>query len=1198
MKKTKLFLLTLMLLTGIFTGAKAAEVKEMERQILNFNTGWLYYKGDCVNGNALMLNDSGFEQVSLPHANTVLSKHKGPDFQSQIESYRFVSWYRRHFTLPSEYSSNTSVIVDFQGVATVADVYVNGKYIGSHRGAYTGFSFDIAPYLINGDNVIAVRVDSTRQSDIPPEGKNVDYCLFGGIVRDVNMIITSPLHLENSFLYTSALTAEKGIVAGEMTVINSFDEEKQVKFETVIYDAEGNETAKIQSDCITVEPSTSAVLKAQSGEILNPHLWDVDDPYLYTAVTSIICGETTVDTFFEKIGMRFFEFKSGADDASFYLNGKKLILLGINRHEQWPWQGRAIPNKLQKRDADMIKETGFNAVRCSHYPQDPEFLSRCDELGLIVFEEAPGWQHIGNDMWKETYKENIREMIIRDRNHPSIVTWGVRVNESNDDDALYTETNKIARELDPTRPTHGARRQDTYSYSTFLEDIFTAHYIYPENPVHTPFIITEHSWDCWTNGYGCPWATDEQALAFTKDFADKVNYYYGNNLCAGGFAWSMFDYDNEVNYTNTNNVFYSGMYDIFRLPKPAANLYISQKDPKKYGANIYISNYWDDDAKPLTVQQVSGDIAQGDSATGGVIEGDSFSVTVMSNCDTVELYINGVKVDKEPVRQYLNLPHPFFVFEGIEYEAGKVEAVGYMDGKEAVRTVQRTPEKGAKLVLTPDYTVLTADGSDMTSVSIELVDKNGTRLPYADNIVTISTEGNADFIGEETIALEGGRTAFLVRTRRGETGTVRFTASADGIESGECEITIDPFAEENIVPYSESGGTITPLLVKEVNDTDSSFGYSGNWIYCAQNGAFNADNHYSEKVGDTVTVTFEGEMLRWYGTKAPAHGIMAVSVDGGEEALIDCYSGVRTDNILLYSTPALNSGVHTVTVRVTGEKNPAATNAYVNADRVQIFERAASIENIFIKNGAVFEGNGYVLEDGILIQPSANFGDHTTILENAPSDFSIEAYVPVPTVNDTGCSVMGRIDDESHFYQLELKRDGESLIWAIWKSDGYNWSSLSSGRIETDRETVGLRFSAVGNVLSAAYNLGDEWIAVGSCSDSAYSRGGVGLRTHNMSGKFTDVFAAELTSSDSSKAVIREINIKNGEIAEVKISCGEENTQVIYAVYNDGEIADIKSFPVIDSTAALDSAALDNSGKLFLWSGNGDIEPLGLVCEF
>ena len=733
-----------------------------EREVLKFNTGWLYSPKDYGNAQLMLFNDSDFESVSIPHANKVLKTHRGDDFLTQIESYRFVSWYRRHFTLPEDYSGKR-IIVEFEGVATVAEVYVNGSFVGNHKGAYTGFSFDITDYInLGSDNVIAVRVDSTRRSDIPPEGGDVDYCLFGGIVRDVTLTVVNSAYVENTFVSTPGLRAESGKVHSVTTVRNSGSDGRAASVETVVFDANGNEIIRSISDEKTVPAGECVEFKSETTEIGNPHLWSVDDPYLYTAEVRVFDGGEVVDRYSTKIGFRWFEFT----DTGFYLNGQKLVLRGINRHEQWPWQGRAIPDKLQIRDADLIKYTGFNAVRCSHYPQDPSFLRRCDEIGLIVFEEAPGWQYVGDSAWQEVYKCNIREMILRDRNHPSIVTWGVRVNESWDNRELYTSTVALSKELDPSRPTHGVRRNENYNSTEHIEDIFCNNYQYPEIPRFSPFIVTEHSWEHWSDGYGLPWATDAQAAAFTESFANVVDYYHRNDLCLGGFAWSMFDYNNEVNYTKTGHVFYSGIYDIFRLDKPVSHFYRSQKNPNEEIV-LYIANYWT-----------------------GTSPSD---VEVYSNCDEVELFVNGRSVDRIAPNLYMNVSHPAFKFSGVSFEAGELTAVGYIDGAKAARTTRRTPGAAAKLILTPDYTMLIADGADITSVTIELTDENGTRLPYADNEVTISVDGPAEFIGENPIALEGGRAAFLLRSLYLQTGTVTCRTHADGALSGICEITIvDP----------------------------------------------------------------------------------------------------------------------------------------------------------------------------------------------------------------------------------------------------------------------------------------------------------------------------------------------------------------------------------------------------------------------
>lgn len=761
----------------------------MDRKIINFNTSWLYSATDIPQYKETAFDDSGFDKVCLPHANKILDKHKGPDFQREIDSYRFVSWYRRHFSIPSGYSK-CRIMVEFEAVANAAEIFVNGEYVTEHKGAYTGFTVDVTDYVnIGEDNVIAVRADSTKRTDIPPEGHDVDYCLFGGIVRNVRMIITSGAHIVNTFTTTPQLALTNGArtaVCSETTILNE-EEDREYSVEVQVTDAQGRVCVSSESECMLIKSGETAVIRQSTAQIESPWLWDVESPYLYTVITRLKADGEYLDDLSHKLGMRWFAFGDGKNDGSdFMINGRKLKLVGINRHEQWPWIGRAVVNRHQAADADLIKQTGFNAVRCSHYPQSPAFLSRCDELGIIVFEEAPGWQHIGDEEWQRVYIHNVEEMILRDRNHPCIATWGVRVNESDDCDSLYTKTNALAARLDPTRLTHGARRFETYDGS-FLEGIFTAHYRCPEVPRYTPFVITEHCCNCWTNGYGFPWASDEEALVFAQDFADKANFYFGNKLCAGGFAWSMFDYDNEVNYTNTNNVFYSGLYDIFRLPKPAANVYKSQMSPAK-SPMVYIANYWDDDAKPIKPNNVTEDVG----------ECDCFSVTVMSNCDTVELYVNGKKLDIAPKRRYTNLPHPFFVFEGLTYAPGEIKAIGYIAGKKAAEDIRLTQKAPARLILEPRETYVTADGADFAAVAIYAVDENGTPLHSASNKVTISVEGAGRFIGESEIELEGGHSVFFVQSRLGEVGKAKCRVEAEGLVGAECEIEILPFKDETV----------------------------------------------------------------------------------------------------------------------------------------------------------------------------------------------------------------------------------------------------------------------------------------------------------------------------------------------------------------------------------------------------------------
>lgn len=901
-----------------------------ERETLNFNTDWLYSSTNYENGEAVRLDDSGFDKVSVPHANTILETHKGNDFPNQIAAYRFISWYRRHFTLPENYAGR-NITVDFEGVATIADVYLNGELLETHKGAYTGFSVDITDkvYTDGRENILAVRVNSERQPEIPPEGGNVDYCLFGGIVRDVTMTVTEPVHVKQVFVTTPGLTKGSGRINNSVDIRNNSRQGKSYTVETTVLDKEGktvtsvSKTADIPAGKLTnVEMTTDAVS--------NPHLWDIDDPYLYTAVTKIKDGNTVIDTYHTRFGMRFMEFKTGPEDGSFYLNGKKIEIIGINRHEQWPWIGRAVPDKLQVQDADLIKADGINAVRCSHYPQDPSFLDRCDEIGLLVFEEPPGWQHIGDNEWKENFKENLRELILRDRNHPSIISWGARPNESKTDLAFNRECEEISKALDPTRVTHGVRWEfalpgDSGSNHlpdddvTGVNDILTVNYKYPENPPQIPYMVTEHSNDWWGDGYS--WAKDKESLAFIDSFATPLDYFYRNDKVAGGFGWSMFDYDNEVNYTNTGHVFYSGLYDIFRHEKAVAYLYRSQKDP---GDNpvIYVANSWTKDGT------------------------NTDTVYVMSNCDEIELFVNGTSKGRIDPNKYMNLPHPIFEFKNIPYEEGEVKAVGYIKGQKAGEYIRKTAGVPVRLAAKADYSTLTADGTDMTSVTVTAVDAEGNHVPFASNRINVTQTGGAKatLISEKNVELENGKIAFLVQSVRDSAGTAQFTVTSEGLEPITVDIQINPFAAHNLVPVVSGSGSLAPAFPANsiINDNKAGsgigqFNYQGSgWVSGSEDTAYLGDNHYSKQAGDTVSIRFVGRNLKYYGAKAPGHGAAVVSVDGKTETKVDCYAPEREGVALLFDTGILAYGGHVVTVRVTGEKNPAATDCYVNADKVEI----------------------------------------------------------------------------------------------------------------------------------------------------------------------------------------------------------------------------------------------------------------------
>jgi beta-galactosidase len=731
-----------------------------QRLIINLNSHWLFKPGDVPNGRSDTLNETGFQQVCLPHANAVVT-HRDID----MRSFSNVSWYRRHFSPPAEYRGRR-FILEFQGATQVTEVFVNGTSAGVHQGAYTPFTFDITDRVRFGaDNVIAVRVDSRRHREIPPEGVFIDYMLFGGITRDVSMVITGPLHLE--WVFASRDSVDPNRVSVRVRIRNNGPAGRRCVVGSQIIDSAGTVVASGAATG-TMGPDSVQEFTYATGPISLPRLWDTEHPYLYTVRTRLQRDSAVIDECSEKIGLRSISFSK--TDGRFSINGKPLWLRGLNRHETFPFMGRAAANRLQARDADILKYgLGCNIVRCSHYPQDPEFLSRCDEIGLLVLDEIPGWIYIGDIAWQRIALKNVEEMVMRDRNHPSVISYGVRINESLDFHDLYEKTNRLARTLDPTRPTHGVRvAERRNAQSEFLEDVWAQNFLIPKGkPQPLPWLITEcvgigprqiHSWD-----------PEKQIIQKMHTFAEVLDSVAANEYIAGALVWCAFDY-NSGHGTADHSVCYYGAADIFRIPKHTGMFLKSQADPAMVGPMVYIAHYWKKTLAPN-------------------------DVWVASNCDQVELFVNGKSLGRKTPDQYTHLSHPLAVWKDVAFKPGEIKAVGYIRDTIAATHVRTTPGPPVALKIIPDDTVL-VEGGDMTRVIVVAVDRYGQTVPAANSTVALSVSGVADFIGENPIALEDGKTAFFVKTRADETGTVTCRAASKGLADASTRLRVsgDPQA--------------------------------------------------------------------------------------------------------------------------------------------------------------------------------------------------------------------------------------------------------------------------------------------------------------------------------------------------------------------------------------------------------------------
>jgi beta-galactosidase len=754
--------------------AESASTLPLPRTVLNFNTDWLYAPVDYVNGSAATIDESPFVKVCLPHANKVLARHRVLDLQS----YRMISWYRRHFTLPSAWAGRR-VTVTFDGVATVASVYVNGTLIGDHQGAYTPFSFDLSHYVNFGkENVIAVRVDAQQHNDIPPEGDKIDYLVFGGIVRGVRMTITDPVAIDWLFVSTPTVSSSRADVLVRTKISVTGGSATAVSVKAALIDKAGVEVA-VSTTPATV-PAGGADTVDQTMTIASPHLWHPDDPYRYTVRVTLLGDNGVLDSTAVMTGLRNFTFDK--QSGLFSINGAPFKLRGLDRHEMFPWIGRAAPGRLQRHDADLLKyNLGCNIVRCSHYPQSPAFLDRCDEIGLCVIEEIPGWQYIGDAAWQAKAIDNVEAMIVRDRNHPAVISWGVRINESVDRLALYGVTNSLARAIDPTRPTHGVRN---FTNSDFLEDIYTYNDFSGTiaNPLVLPWLVTEfgghtyptHSWD-----------PEARLRSHMLLHASVQNASYGNSRVAGALGWCAFDYNTTGDF-GEENVCFHGVADIFRIKKFAGWFYQSQRDPARYGPMIHLADFW------------------------RAADGDT--VFIASNCDSVELFVNGVAKGMQRPALYQNLPHPLFRYPGIAYASGTLEATGYFGGVASVHDRRTTPGAPARITITANDSVLVADGGDMTEATVTVVDSNGQAVPGVMNRITFAVRGPGTLYGENPLLTEDGKAACFIQSVVRQTGVITLIASSTGLQPDTIVIRTVPMTD-NVVP----GGTAVRSLSSEMN---------------------------------------------------------------------------------------------------------------------------------------------------------------------------------------------------------------------------------------------------------------------------------------------------------------------------------------------------------------------------------------------
>ena len=752
---------------------------------IDLNDNWIY------NGDYELLPEG--DQVRLPHSVSLTELHYFDE-----SCYQKVSGYIRYFDAPKEWEGKR-IFVKFEGVAHEATVYLNGMLLGTHSCGYTAFTYELTDYInIDSVNELKVRVDSRESLNIPPFGFVIDYMTYGGIYREVSLEVHESCFIKDVFVRATA--------AGSVFADVSFDGgDPSQPFGIIILEKNTrNELARLSG-----KKGYCAISK-----VPGYHKWDITNPELY-----ILRVECETDVREVTFGFRDCEFKADG----FYLNGRKVTIMGLNRHQSYPYSGYAMPESMQRYDADILKyELGLNAVRTSHYPQSQHFIDRCDEIGLLVFTEIPGWQHIGDEKWKDQAVKNVEEMVTQYRNHPSIMLWGVRINESVDDDEFYARTNETARKLDSSRPTSGVRYlkkssmlEDVYAYNDFLHDGKTAGCERKKNvipDINKPYLISEYNGHMYpTKSFDLEDIRREHLLRH----AHVLDAARGESGISGTFGWCMFDYNTHKDFGSGDRICYHGVMDMFRNPKPAACI---------YSCAGYVDH---------PVLEVTSDMNIGEHPSG-----NRGNVYIITNCDSVKMYKNGmfIKEYRHTDSSYKNLRNApiliddyigdqmqekegfsvrqnLIVKEALNYiglygmnnippkimlrlgeamaryrmtfqdaymlygkyigdwggKSTEFKFVGYKDDKPVITRIKAPAESIDLDVTVSSDTLYEGATYDVASVRIRVVDQNNNVLPFYNGSLKFTTEGPIEVYGPDHIDIQGGMGGLYVRTN-GNTG--------------------------------------------------------------------------------------------------------------------------------------------------------------------------------------------------------------------------------------------------------------------------------------------------------------------------------------------------------------------------------------------------------------------------------------------
>ncbi len=764
------------------------------------NQGWRFVRLETGSELAAGIDDptatafekANWEDVNLPHTVRLepLNASGGRNFQG-------ICWYSRCFATEAEWKGREVQVV-FEGAMQVADVWLNGRHLATHYGGYLPFTVKITEHLApaGSENLLAVRLNNEDNREVPP-GKAqsaLDFVYFGGLYRNVSLRVLDPIHISDPilarrvagggiFVTTSEVNADRATVRIQTDIQSAEQKPCTIAVRQELFDAQMRRAAAAEQS-LPVRFGFTRFTRQMV--VRQPQLWHPEKPNLYTLHTTVLRDGRPIDDQWTRIGIRTFHFDK---QEGLTINGKKFFSVGANRHQDHPFVGYALPASAHVRDARKLRAAGFTSYR-SHYPQDPAFMDACDELGILAIVSNPGWQFVGDDVFRQRSLENAREMIRRDRNHPSVMLWEAQLNES-DNSPLAAELYGIVHEEFPEKECYAAGDRIEKPVPGFqgwdLE--------YSHNDGSRPLWIRE--WgdhvDNWTDQQGSgrvqrEWGEVPMLVQATRHLQvlDEIYSRVKGPLAAGSARpcgadlWAGIDAYRGYHH----QPFLGGPLDLFRIPKFDYFMFQSQRPPEvkiegaDSGPMVFIANF-----------------ASLQSPT---------TVMVFSNCEEVRLFQNDREVARQKPDSGYYLPHPPFTFKLSEFSnaqsmlfstgvaragtpIGSVRAEGLIGGKVAATHRIEAPGVPTHIELHLDDCGLglEAGGADWIRVYAHICDARGTTYPHGDDRVTFTVSGEGALIGDSAIGAnpmraEAGIATALVRSTR-TAGRVLVRASAFGL---------------------------------------------------------------------------------------------------------------------------------------------------------------------------------------------------------------------------------------------------------------------------------------------------------------------------------------------------------------------------------------------------------------------------------